>query len=82
MKLRASGKKVTVPSPPPALRMGGDATPVNIRRPFYDGVTSPVMYSAPPSNNIGKYTPPPKQAPWVVIPLGIRPTPYRNVIVR
>ena len=82
MKLRAKGKKVTVPSPPAALRIGGDDTPVNSRKPFYGGDPSTTLTAAPPANNIGSYTPPPKNAPWVAIPTSVKPTPYRNVIVR
>lgn len=75
VKLRASGTKATIPSPPEALREGGDGTPVNSRRNFYDGQVDGVVMFGAPATNVGRYIPPPKNPIWVQIPISIVPTP-------
>ena len=84
IKLRASGKKVSVPSSPSALNgradgvaspyMPGDSTPVNSHRGFA-GAAQGTMMVGPAPTNIGKYTPPPKNPIWTNIPTSIKPTP-------
>lgn len=76
VKLRASGRQAIIPTPPPALRMGGDATPVTNRMPFHNGASSGVVHFGPAFVNIGIYIPPPKNPIWAVIPTSIVPTPY------
>ena len=88
MKLRAKGRKVTVPTPPAALNgrgaglstsfASGDSTPVNSRREA-NGRANMNTSAAKPAENIGKYTAPPKNKPWVDIPSTVKPTPYRSV---
>ncbi len=75
VKLRASGRQVTVPSPPAALREGGDATPVNTRRGYYDGAIAGVVSFGPKPTVMPLYVPPPKNPIWVQIPTSIKPTP-------
>ncbi len=75
IKLRASGQGAIIPTPPKALRMGGDDTPVNSRRGFYDGSLQAGLVVGPPIVNIGNYIPPPKNPIWTPIPTTIVPTP-------
>ncbi len=91
VKLNAKGKKITTPSPPAALPVGGrgtgealntlgtDPTPVNSNRPFYNGTPSSHFSSSNPSTNVGKYVAPPKNIPWAAIPTSVKPTRLRSV---